>query len=120
MKLPYSENAYVPKEKLLGYLLSETHPIGKFKAKFFRKLGFNETNVEKLEQYLLSIAQTNEIDEMKETPFGINYTIKGFIKFPHHIGATIKTIWFIESGTMKPRFVTAIPDIINKRKEPQK
>ena len=40
MKLPRSLEAIVPERKLTGYLLSETHPVGRAKAKFFRALGF--------------------------------------------------------------------------------
>lgn len=36
MKLPDKEKAYIPLLKIKDYLLSETHPIGKSKAKFFR------------------------------------------------------------------------------------
>lgn len=116
MKLPNSKNVYIPKEKLLGYLLSETHPVGKSKAKFFRKFGFNETNVDKLEQSLLSIAQTNEVETVKETPYGINYVINGSINIPKRRGVVIKTVWFIELGETTPRFVKAIPVIISKAK----
>lgn len=112
MKLPNRQNAYVPEDKLSEYLLSETHPVGKSKAKFFRKLGFNETNIDKFEKALLSIAHENEIDEIKEIAYGGNYTVKGLLKTPTRKVATIKTVWFIESGKANPRFVTAIPVII--------
>jgi len=39
MKLPDREKAYIPLLKIKDYLLSETHPIGKSKAKFFRSCG---------------------------------------------------------------------------------
>jgi len=42
MKLPQGKNALIPEEKLTDYILSETNSTGKFKAKLFRKLGFNE------------------------------------------------------------------------------
>lgn len=42
MKLENKEYAYIPLAKLLDYLLSETHPVGKSKAKYLRSLGFNE------------------------------------------------------------------------------
>jgi len=45
MRLPNGTNAYVPREKLVEYLLSETHAVGKSKARFFRGFGFDETNV---------------------------------------------------------------------------
>lgn len=39
MKLPRNREAIVPELKLTDYLLSETHPVGRAKAKFFRALG---------------------------------------------------------------------------------
>ena len=52
MNLENKEQAYIPVAKLLDYLLSETHPVGKSKAKYFRSLGFNETNIGSLKQGL--------------------------------------------------------------------
>jgi hypothetical protein len=45
MKLPNNEYAYIPPAKLLDYLLSETHSVGKSKSKYLRSSGFNEANV---------------------------------------------------------------------------
>lgn len=58
MQLPSKGKAYIPPGKLMGYLLSETHAVGKSKAKFFRALGFDETNVTQLEEGLLAIERT--------------------------------------------------------------
>lgn len=119
MKLPNGKKAYISKEKLLGYLLSETHPVGRSKAKFFRKLGFDETNVDKLERSLLSIAHTNDIENIKEMLYGVNYVISGSIGLPKRRSAVIKTVWFVELRKTNPRFVTAIPGIIGKRRKTQ-
>jgi len=53
MKLPNIEHAYVPRAKLNDYLLSESHACGRAKAIFFRKFGFNESNVALLEKGLI-------------------------------------------------------------------
>jgi hypothetical protein len=39
------EYAYVPEAKLIEYLLSETHPVGRWKARFFSVADFGKTNV---------------------------------------------------------------------------
>ena len=57
MKLPNAEEAFVPHEKLTGYLLALGHPVGGPKAAFFRKHGLDETNLAALESGLLRIAQ---------------------------------------------------------------
>lgn len=68
MKLPNRENAFISTEKLTNYLLSETHLVGKSKAKFFRKYGFNEKNVNKLERELLYIAKSRDVKTVESFP----------------------------------------------------
>lgn len=67
MKLPNRENAVVEDEKILDYLISESHPIGRFKAKVFRRLGFDETNVDLFRKCLKSIANAEEIVSTRNT-----------------------------------------------------
>ncbi len=67
MELPNRENAYIHTAKLTGYLLAETHSVGKSKARFFRGLGFNESNVSLLEQELLHIARSQVVTETIST-----------------------------------------------------
>ena len=62
-QLPNKAKAYIPRRKLMGYLLSETHAVGKSKAKYFRSLGFNETTIGELEHGLLEIARTGQVKE---------------------------------------------------------
>jgi len=70
LQLPNKANACIPLRKLVEYLLSETHAVGKSKAKFFRSLGFNEATVSELEQGLLEIAQTGQVKERVDSPYG--------------------------------------------------
>jgi hypothetical protein len=48
--------AYISPHKLSRYLLSKIHPIGWWKSKLFRTLGFGETNADLVEQQLIDIA----------------------------------------------------------------
>lgn len=109
MKLPNSKNALISKEKLTDYLLSETHPVGSAKAKFFRKLGFSESNVNQLEKLLLKIAKTNDIKNIREFDYGTNYVIEGTIETPVGREVTIITVWFAKTAESRPSFVTAYP-----------
>lgn len=109
MKLPNSKKAFVSKEKLLNYILSEIHPVGKFKAKFFRNLGFNETNIRLLEKTLIKLAQAEEINEVITSPYGTKYVVDGKINAPNRKGVGIRTIWIIEKGNQLPKFVTVYP-----------
>jgi len=40
MKLPNAQNAIVDERKVREYSLSPSHPVGRFKAKFFESVGF--------------------------------------------------------------------------------
>jgi hypothetical protein len=40
MKLPNAQKAIVDEKKVREYLLSPSHPVGRFKAKFFGSIGF--------------------------------------------------------------------------------
>lgn len=109
MKLPNRENAYIPLSKLTGYLLSATHSVGKGKAGFFRMVGFDEVGIEVLEQGLLAIAQSEEIQEAMPSPYGTKYIIEGTLQTPTGRIVRLRTVWIMESGQGRPRFVTAYP-----------
>ncbi len=109
MKLPNNELAYIPSSKLINYLLSRTHAVGKSKARFFRKFGFDETNVDIFEQGLKIIAQKNEIAEQVSVLHGEKYIIDGKLETPIGRNINIRTVWIIEKGEINPRFVTAHP-----------
>ena len=109
MKLPDKEKAYIPLLKIKDYLLSETHPIGKSKAKFFRSLGFNELNIDLLKQGLLTIAQIEDVKEAVSSMHGVKYIIDGLIQTPAGETVKVRTIWIIDKGQTHPRFVTTYP-----------
>ncbi len=109
MLLPNNENAFIAPAKLTEYLLSETHKDGKSKAKFFRKYGFNEENVDLLEKELLNLARDREVTEIEPTEYGIKYKIVGTINTPVEKTISILTIWIINTDQDCPGFVTARP-----------
>jgi hypothetical protein len=109
MRLPDAEKAYVPQEKLTAYLLSETHPVGRFKAVVFRAVGFDDSNVDLLEQALLDVVQSCEVVKTEGTPYGTKYVVDGTLATPSGNPLPIRTVWFIEQEGAAPRFVTAYP-----------
>ncbi|MCI0691296.1 hypothetical protein L0337_04725 [candidate division KSB1 bacterium] len=110
MKMPNREEAYIPPAKLRDYLLSETHVIGRGKAKFFRMFGFDETNMELLEKGLIAIAQNEDVKTVTISPHGTKYVIGGLLQTPLGRVISITTVWIIDKGQDRPRFVTAIPN----------
>ena len=109
MKLPDKEKAYIPLLKIRDYLLSETHPIGKSKAKFLRSMGFNETNIDLLKQGLLNIARMGDVKEEVSSIHGVKYVIDGLLQTPRGEEVKVRTIWIIDKGQTRPRFITTYP-----------
>ena len=109
MALPEAESARVDREKLTGYLLSQSHPIGRSKAKFFRGIGFDESNAALLEQGLLGIARSEAVVESTLSRHGMKYIVDGAITTPLGSRVKLRTIWIIDQGQGTPRFVTAYP-----------
>lgn len=109
MKLPKRQKAYIPPHKLSRYLLSKIHPIGRWKSKLFRTLGFDEKNADILEQRLIDIANYENVKESIVSAHGTKYVIDGSIETPSGNIVKVRTIWIIDKGQDTPRFVTAYP-----------
>ena len=109
MKLPHREKAYIPSPKLHDYLLSKLHSIGKWKAGFFRSLGCDATNVDELEQHLISIAHSEDVREVIRSAHGTKYVVDGLLQAPDGRLVQVRTVWITDVGEDRPRFVTAYP-----------
>ncbi len=109
MELPNKLRASVSVSKIADYLLSETHAVGKSKAKFFRSFGFNETNISQFEKGLVDIAQTEAVVETAQTPCGKKYVVDGALKTPDGDMIHLRTVWIVETGDDIPKLVTAYP-----------
>lgn len=109
MRIPNAEEAQVDSEKLKRYLLSETHPLGRSKAKFFRGLGFDGANITVLAERLIAIAKTEDIAESTPSLYGMKYVIESFMVTPSGNSTKLRTVWIVENGHDFPRFVTAYP-----------
>ena len=110
MKLPQADQAEVDPGKLGRYLLSESHPVGKAKARFFRGAGFDESTIELLVQGLLQIARTQEVIGTSTTVRGHKYILEGELETPSGRRLRVRTVWIIDRGEERPRLVTAYPD----------
>ena len=109
MKLPNSEIAIVPPEKLRDYILSPVHPIGRFKSVFFRGLGYSAETYEKLETDIRSLLVA-EAELGEANKFGSKFLVHGLLSGPNGRSGLIVTVWIILSGEVAPRFVTAYPE----------
>ena len=106
MKIPNCENAIISSRKINDYLLSRTHLVGKSKAKFFIRVGFDKFSLElALRRHIVE----GEIIAETETKFGRKYIIKGNVNAPNGRDYKLLSVWVIESNKRNPYFVTAYP-----------
>lgn len=109
MKLPGLDGAVIDPKKITGYLLAETHPNGRHKARYFTGLGFSVSSWEQLAEALIRHANEHEVVKQETSPFGIRYVIEGNIQSPDARNPTIRAVWFMETNATIPYFVTAYP-----------
>ena len=109
MRLPNREKAYIPRETLADSLLSDSHPIGRAKARFFRRQGFREGDLRVLQQALLEVAYNGEVTERIASEYGEKYVVEGRVFSPVGEEIELRTVWIVEAGDERPRFVTAYP-----------
>ena len=108
--MPNADRATIDPAKLRDYLLSATHPIGRFKARFFTALGFASDRWEELADALRLQRLTQDAEPaVVPTAQGRKYTIRAILNGPSAQSALVVSVWFIPAGGDVPRFVTAYP-----------
>lgn len=110
MLIPNADRAVIEPAKLHEYLLSRTHPIGRFKAAFFRALGYSSTDWRQLEADLRNQHLPREADADEPTPYGRKYVIRATLVGPSAASAALVSVWVVRVGEDFARFVTAYPE----------
>jgi hypothetical protein len=108
VKLPNAGDVQVDEAKIRGYLLSRSHPVGRFKARVFAALGFDESSSAAFAAELRRIARTGEVAEQEENAYGRKYTVPGELNGPTG-SARVVTVWFRAAGEPHVRLVTVHP-----------
>ncbi|MCE9595381.1 MAG: adhesin [Planctomycetes bacterium] len=109
MNLPNAERAVIDNAKLVGYLLSSTHPVGRYKARFFLQVGYTETHATRFEADLLDHARAHSATLTEATAFGRKYEVRGSLLTPSGRRTDLVTVWIILDGEQVPRLITAYP-----------
>lgn len=107
--LPDAPRVIVEPAKVHDYLLSTTHPVGRFKAAFFRALGYSPDRWEVLRDDLRAHARTGDVVATHATPFGRKFEVDGTLTGPDGRSAKVCTVWIVRSPGEAPRLVTAYP-----------
>lgn len=91
------------------YLLSPSHPVGRFKAQFFVALGYSQDRWALLADDLRRHAADGAVHDGEASPYGRKFEVRGNLVGPSGRGAALIAVWIILHGTDSPRFITAFP-----------
>ncbi len=108
--LPNVSKAIVDPSKVRDYLLSPSHPIGRFKAVVFTAFGYTQKDWERLKDDLLAHAETGNAVPGEPSTYGRKVEISGKLVGPNGRIGRFKTIWLLESDGSALRFLTAYPE----------
>jgi uncharacterized protein DUF6883 len=109
MTLPNADRAAIDPTKVLDYLLSQVHPVGRFKAAFFSGLGYSRDKWQVLRDDLLALVRTAPTALEKSSSFGRVFQVDGILTGPLGRSAHVRTVWIIGPMEDLPRFITAFP-----------
>lgn len=107
--VPNCYQSIIEPTKISNYLLSAAHPIGRVKARFFKRFGFREGAPEELNQALLVHVRDNVVARTETSAYGTKYRVDGPLVSPDGRNPLVSTVWMILDGEAIPRFVTAFP-----------
>ena len=102
MKLPNGDRAEIDERKLREYLLSPSHPVGRFKAAFFARVGFTSNNWRDLESELRRLAIEADAEPAQPSVFGRKYLTLGTLVGPGGAAAPVVVVWIIPAGRVHP------------------
>ncbi len=111
MNLPGADRAFVAPSKVRDYLLSDSHPVGRFKATFFAGLGYTAGAWKELADDLTQHAQGNEAVLASSSKHGQKYEVGGTLEGPAGKRAIVVAVWIVLHSEEFPRFVTAFPGV---------
>ena len=80
---PHADHAIIDEAKICDYLLSDTHPVGRFKARVFRLLDYTVESWIGLRDDLLRHRQTGIIQRIEMSAYGMKVVISARLKGPN-------------------------------------
>ena len=103
------ETLHVKDAKARDYLLSSSHSVVRFKARFFRSLGFTEENWHELKSALLRLGQDGEMSGPLPSGHGSKCLVSGTLVGPNGRSAKVLSVWIVPHDSTVARLVTAMP-----------
>jgi hypothetical protein len=104
------QRAIIEPAKLRDYVLSPSHPVGRFKAIFFAALGYSRDEWPRLRDDLRTQHLAHEAEHVETTAFGTKYRIVAPLTGPAGRAVAVVSVWIIRRGEQEPRLVTLYPE----------
>ena len=111
MQLPGADRAVIEPRKLRDYLLSPSHPVGRYKATFFIGLGYDQNDWAQLASDLRELIASGDAIDAGANRYGRKHEVRGAIVGPSGRQASIVSVWITLESEDVPRFVTAYPEM---------
>jgi hypothetical protein len=108
--LPHADHAIIDEAKICDDLLSDTHPVGRFKARVLHSLGYTVESWTGLRDDLLHHGQTGSVERIEMSAYGMKVVISATLKGPDGASRPFRTVWLIPDHSTQPRLVTAFPE----------
>lgn len=109
MLMPNASQAIVERNKVVDYLLNDSHADGAPKADFFRRFGFDRYDWETLAKALTLHGASGQVAKTVTSSYGTRYSVDGILETPDGRNPVVRTVWIIERGGKTPRLITAHP-----------
>lgn len=104
--LPFAEKAFIDDQKLANYCLSETHTVGKHKARVFKSaLGITAVDYPFLRETILTAVLMNEAQLNGSNQQGTLYSVDFRMTYENQT-AIVRTAWIVRYGESFPRLVS--------------
>ena len=108
--LPHADHAIIDEAKICDVLLSDTHPVGRLKARVLRSLGYTVESWTGLRDDLLHHGQTGTVQRIEMSAYGMKVVISAPLKGYNGASRPFRTVWLIPDHSRQPRLVTAFPE----------
>jgi len=105
---PGTDKIIVPPDKVLSYLLNADHPVGGPKARFFKQIGFDNDEPQRLASALVAQARTGAAVRQLRGPWEL-WRVRGPLMAPNGRSYMITSVWRWSAENDSFLLVTAFP-----------
>ncbi len=107
--LPNYQQAEIPRNKLVGYLLDPLHSEGRHKARVFKSaLGFEQSSCDELAEAIVAELPYYPAQLSTAAVWGQKYEVTLPITGKTGMIVDVSTVWITRPGTNFPSFVTGL------------